>query len=415
MWDKDESEIPRTQFDQRTENVRQFAIDHDLSAVVVYSAPRIHQWAQTGHVGYLTNWSNLDRCVDTAVVVPRKGEPVLLVPGVEYMFEQIAEVSWLEDIQLVSSPDPRAISGAYAGAVGGDEATKGTLSMGQEIRHILECRDLFNRPIAISGLEAMPAMSYQDLLTSLDGKIVPDLPDIVADLRSIKSPQETLLLKQVAAVSDRCYETMLEALTDDIMGYELSAEMDRTAKLAGADFVYNTVHTAPGGDLKAGKLSLKAHDCPVQRGDYLSVNAYVVYKGYWIQSDRTGTLGPSLGSTAGQMTEANFRVQDEVLALIRPGLKIGDLLQIANRAAENNGYCIQGERIGHGQGLDYSEQPFLIAGSQETLKPGHVFVLHVCLGLPGTNVLINPIADLCHVTEDGVDVLNQFPRGLFHG
>ena len=90
------------------------------------------------------------------------------------------------------------------------------------------------------------------------------------------------------------------------------------------------------------------------------------------------------------------------------------MVRTGDEAAARFGYRIQGGRIGHGQGLDYSEKPFLLAGSTETLKPGHVFVLHVCLELPGTNILLNPIADLCHVTEDGVEVLNKFPRGLFH-
>ena len=36
------------------------------------------------------------------------------------------------------------------------------------------------------------------------------------------------------------------------------------------------------------------------------------------------------------------------------------------------------------------------------------------LEMPGTSILINPIADLCHVTADGVEVLNRFPRELFH-
>ena len=82
--------------------------------------------------------------------------------------------------------------------------------------------------------------------------------------------------------------------------------------------------------------------------------------------------------------------------------------------AKRFGYDLPGGRIGHGQGLDYAEEPFMIRDSAETLQPGHVFVLHVCMGIRGTNILINPIADLCHVTEDGVEVLNQFPRDMFH-
>ena len=414
MWDKTEYEIPRTQFEERLEKVRQFAVAHDLGAVIVYSAPRIHQWSQTGHVGYLTNWSNLDRIVDTMVVVPCEGKAVMLLTGVEYMLEEIAEVSWVEDVRLVSSPDPRAISGAYDSKVGGEQATQGVDTFGKEIHHLMKSRSLEDKPVAISGIEAMSALIYQDLVSSLDRPIAREVPDIVAELRSIKTSQEVDLLRQVASISDKSYETMFEVLYDGMLGYELTAEMDRTAKRQGADLVYHCMHSAPGGDLSTGKLSVKAHDCSLHRSDYINVNAYVVHKGYWIQSDRSGTIGPTLGGNAATLVEANFRVQDEVRAVIKPGLTIGELIQVADRAAERYGYFIPGGRIGHGQGLDYSEQPFLIAGSQETLKPGHVFVLHVCLGLPGTNVFINPIADLCHVVDTGVEVLNQFPRGLFH-
>ena len=414
MWDKTEHVIPRTVFEERLDRVRRFVVEHDLAAVVVYSAPRIHQWSQTGHVGYLTNWSNLDRIVDTIVVVPRHGQAVLLLSGVEYMLDQIAEVSWIEDVRMVSSPDPRAISGAYDESVGGEDATGGVRTFGQEIRQILGSPSLDNKAIAISGLEAMSALMYQDLVSSMDSRIAPDVPDIVAELRSIKSAQEVRLLRDVASISDLAYQTMVDVLTDGMLGYELTAEMDHTARRHGADLVYHCMHSAPDGDLAAGKLSVKAHDCRLHRADYINVNAYVVHNGYWIQSDRAGTIGAALGGTAGRLVEANFRAQDEVLAAIRPGLAIGELIAIGDRAAERHGYHIQGGRIGHGQGLDYSERPFLIAGSGETLKPGHVFVLHVCLGIPGTNILINPIADLCHVTDDGVEVLNQFARDLFH-
>ena len=413
MWDKTENEVPESQFRQRIARAYELASEHDLSAVVVYSAPRIHQWTQTGHVGYLTNWSNLDRITDSMVVVSRDAEPVLLVAGVEYMLDQIREVSWVSDVRLVSSPDPRAVSAAFDPSVGGQEAARGARTFGSEISQILKTKRCADSSIGIAGLEAMPAAIHRDLASCLDGRIA-DVPDIVSRLRAIKTPQELAILRQVAAISDRCYETMMEVLTDGMWGYELSAEMDRAAKREGADLVYNTVHSAPGGDLSRGKLSIKAHDCRLHSGDYINVNAYVVYKGYWIQSDRVGTIGPELGSTAARAVEANLRVQDEVLAAIRPGLPIGELVRIGDEVAERQGYRIQGGRIGHGQGLDYSEQPFLIAGSRETLKPGHVFVLHVCLELPGTNVLINPIADLCHVTEDDVEVLNRFPRGLFY-
>jgi Xaa-Pro aminopeptidase len=413
MWAKQDCEVPESQFQQRCVRVSQFAEERGLGAVVAFSAPRIHQWTQTGHVGYLTNWSNLDRVTDTMVVVPAGGEPVLLVSGLEYMFDQIEEVSWIKDVRLVSSPDPRSISGAYDESVAGEQADHGVKTYGQQVRDILNDHDLRDRSIGIAGVESIPSVLYRDLSDSVGGNVA-DIPDIVADLRGIKSPEEVSILRQTAAVSDRSYETMMEILTDGMWGYELTAAMDHTARRAGGDLVYHCMHSAPGGDLSAGKLSIKPHDMRLHRGDYINVNAYVVYKGYWIQGDRAGTIGDSLGGSAAAALEANLEAQDEVLAAIRPGLTIGEMVAISNGSAERRGYYIQGGRIGHGQGLDYSEQPFLIAGSEETLKPGHVFVLHVCVGIPDTNILLNPIADLCHVTEDGVEVLNKFPREIFH-
>ncbi|MCY3801463.1 MAG: M24 family metallopeptidase [Chloroflexi bacterium] len=412
MWDKALHEVPKSEFSNRIERVREFCVENDLSGVVVYSQPPVHQWSQTGHVGYLTNWVSLDRNTDTMVLVPRNGEAVFLIAGVDYMLDQIEPVSWMEDIRMVASPDPRAISAAYT-----DDASRGGASsiktFGQEAYEILKATGSAGRPVAISGMEAMSAALYRDIEASSPEGIA-DTIDVVAELRSVKTPGEVSLLRKSAAISDRAYETMMEVLEEGMLAYELMAELDRSARADGGDLVYHCIHWAPNGELDRGHLSLKPLDQPLRAGDYINVNAYVVYKGYWIQSDRSGTIGPTFGNSARAICDANMAVQDEVLAAIRPGLVVSEMLDMSNRAAERLGYEIQGGRIGHGQGLDYSEEPFLMEGSDRVLEPGNVFVLHTCLGVPGTNILVNPIADLCHVTEDGVEVLNGFQRDYFH-
>ena len=413
MWDKKDYEVPESQFRDRLEKVREFADVNNLSAVVAYSAPTIHHWAQSGHVGYLTNWSNLDRLADTMVVIPRTGEPVLLVAGVEYMLDQIDEVSWMSDVRLVSSPDPRAVSSSYDAGVGGQGATGGSRSFGGAVDAIIRANGCSGNPIGIAGKDQLTFSLYKDLESSVKEGIA-DTVDIVAELRSVKSAEENSLQRQVAGVADRCYETMIESLSDGMWGYELSAEMDRAGKRVGADFIYNTMHTAPGGDLKAGVLSIKAHDHRLNQGDYVNANAYIINKGYWIQSARSGTIGPTFPSSNAGLIQENLDIQLKVLDAIEPGLPIGELLKIAETGAERIGCTVQGGRIGHGQGLDYSEMPFLRSGSTETLKPGHTFVLHVCLEIPGTNKLIRPIGNLCLVAEDGVEILDKFSSELFH-
>src|SRR5262249_6910947 len=64
----------------------------------------------------------------------------------------------------------------------------------------------------------------------------------------------------------------------------------------------------------------RAKDCWPGRGECTNVNAYVVYKGYLIQSDRAGTIGLDLAETAAAMLDARHAAQDEFLAAFRPGL-----------------------------------------------------------------------------------------------
>ncbi len=339
MWDKALHEIPEAEFQRRLERVRGFALERNLAGVVVYYQPKIHQWSQADHVGYLTNWSNLDRMTDSMVIVPREGDPVLLVSGVDFMRDQIEPVSWMRDVRMVRSPDPRAIAAAYNSDADGDGANAGARTFGGETAEILNATGSAGRPIGISGFEAMSVALYRDLESSVSDGIV-DVPDIVGELRSIKSAGEVSLLRQTAAVSDRGYEVMMDTLTDGILGYELTAEMDHSGRRLGGDLVYHCTHWPPGGDLASGHLSLKPLNQQIRTGDYINVNAYVVRKGYWIQSDRAGTVGASLGGSAGKVVEANLAAQDEALAAIRPGLPIDELLNIANRAAEKLGYEI---------------------------------------------------------------------------
>ena len=235
MWKKEEHEIPRSEFEDRIERVRRFAADRDLAGVVVYSAPKIHQWNQTGHVGYLTNWSNLDRITDAMVLVPSQGKAALLVAGVEYMLDQIEEVSWIGEVRLVSSPDPRAISRAFDSSVGGEAATRGARSFGAEIAHLLKAEGLDGYPVAVSGIEAMPVTLYRDLERNLPAGIA-EAPDAVAELRQFKTPEEAALLRRTAEISDSSYRRMAEVLTPGMWGYELTAEMGRRGPAAGRRF-----------------------------------------------------------------------------------------------------------------------------------------------------------------------------------
>ena len=135
------------EFAQRWTRVRAFLREQDLGGLLAYSPPKEHKWGQTGHVSYLSGWDNHDRIVDSAVIVPARGEPALLLAGMPYMLEQIAEVSCIRDLRLVEAVDPHAVA-----AIAEDGAPR--TSAGQALA-ILHDNGLGGKRVGVVGIDNM--------------------------------------------------------------------------------------------------------------------------------------------------------------------------------------------------------------------------------------------------------------------
>jgi len=187
--------IPEAEFASRVAKVRKFVVARDLGALVVFSASRSSIWYQTGHVGYISNWSNLDRVFDTMVVLPAEGAPVLLIAGLPYVIEKVREVSWMTDVRVVGAEDPRAA--ALPGL---------TRTFGTEVRDILRERGGEGKKVGLVGVEAMSVAVYQSLVRALSESAIEFSDDVVADLRCRKSPAEVALMREAARLSDLGFE-----------------------------------------------------------------------------------------------------------------------------------------------------------------------------------------------------------------
>ena len=97
--------------------------------------------------------------------------------------------------------------------------------------------------------------------------------------------------------------------------------------------------------------------------------------------------------------------------MIRPGVLLSDLDKKARDIISAGGYgpCFT-HRLGHGCGLDCHEPPDVSGVSDTPLEPGMVFSIEPGIYLPGEFGV--RIEDLVLVTEDGCEVLNQYPKDL---
>ena len=371
-----------------------------------YSPPFCHLWGQTGHVSYLSGWANQDRLGDSAVVIPASGPPAVLFTGLPYMKEQVAEVSPIEDVRMVSGIDPNAV--AVDGRAGN---VSGVGDFATETLAILKQADLAGKPIGLVGLANMPVPFYEFLCERLGDRLKP-VTDIVAGLRSVKSPEEVDAMRRAARLSDLGFETLLRTAAPGMRGMEVVAGMERAVRREGADHARYWMASGPAPDWAHSRIDIKPHERVLQEGDLIAACSYVVYRGYWSHGQRSGTLRkPS--KALDELFAIAFEAQEAGLSHLKPGVPVGRVAAAIRDTASRHDFQLEGGRVGHGIGADYSEKPNMSESNQDVLQTGTTVVLHSCFRLPGSGKMFIPLGDVCHVTPDGPEFLMKFPRGLF--
>jgi len=157
--------------------------------------------------------------------------------------------------------------------------------------------------------------------------------------------------------------------------------------------------------------SLKPNRRELQEGDQISCCSYSVYEGYWAHVMRTGTLS-GRSPQQERIFPACLEVHRAGIEAMKPGVPISEVVGTVRRTAEERGMTLHSPRIGHGMGLDYGERPYMNEDNTEALQPGMVAVIHTQLVVPGGDFYV-PLGDICHVTDDGVELLTKFPQEAF--
>jgi Xaa-Pro aminopeptidase len=103
--------------------------------------------------------------------------------------------------------------------------------------------------------------------------------------------------------------------------------------------------------------------------------------------------------------------QARAVAAVRPGVPAESIDAVARTVITEAGY---GEyfihRTGHGIGLETHEEPYIVEGNAEPLRPGMAFSVEPGIYLPGRHGA--RIEDIVVVTDDGVESLNHTTHDL---
>jgi Xaa-Pro dipeptidase len=223
---------------------------------------------------------------------------------------------------------------------------------------------LGKRRVALVGSDILP-MKYWAQLRALAPDIEWVIEDqLVAAVRLIKSARELDAFRIAGDTVSRALGAAMEAL---IAG---SSEADAAGEAAKIVFAGGGhVHMLPishGEQLRylaSDPLAGFSRARP-QRGDL--VRAWVtgpMFQGYWLGPGRSAVCGGSANAAQRELLEANARAVEAIVAAIRPGKTVRDLVAVGDREAAAFGgdaseLSKQWPLYGHGNGL-FFEGPTL--------------------------------------------------------
>jgi Xaa-Pro aminopeptidase len=330
---------------------------------------------------YLTGYDahQLERL--TCLVLPAQGDPVLLVPSLEFPAAQASPAGGLglEIIGWDETDDPYALAagqlGHRAGAVG--------LSDHMWALMVLRLR------------AALPDTRQE--LASL----------ALRDLRARKTTPEIAALRAAGEAIDRVHRRVPGWLRPGRTEQEVAADISDAIVEEGharADFAI----------VASGPNAASPHHAPagrvLQAGDVVVVDiGGTMPTGYCSDCTRTYAIGqppPEFTEYYAVLQAA----QEAACTAVRPGVT-AEAIDAAARepiAAAGYGQYFM-HRTGHGIGLETHEDPYIVAGNTEPLTAGNAFSVEPGI-YPGSHGA--RIEDIVVCTERGFSRLNNVPHDL---
>ena len=153
-----------------------------------------------------------------------------------------------------------------------------------------------------------------------------------------------------------------------------------------------------------------AHVIEFQPGDMLVTETSAPVWGYNAELEHGMVIGPPTDEQR-RLFDHVVIAQETAFAAMRPGVTCADVDGAVMRYFEENDLLpYWRQHTGHGIGLRNHEKPFLDLGDHTTLQPGMVFTVEP--GLYDCELGGFRHSDTVAVTEDGVQLLTDYPRDI---
>lgn len=281
-----------------------------------------------------------------------------------------------------------------------------------DARHSYEA--LINEAIADFGVkklgfeeERLTVAEFEAYREKLKAELVPCQKDIDA-FRVVKEPWEIERMRQAQAITDKAFSEVCPRIKEGMTEKELCAELIYCLYKNGAE----GLSFAP--IVVSGPNSSMPHGVPgerkLQKGDFITMDFGVVYKGYCSDMTRTVALGFATDEMK-QVYDTVLKAQLAGIAATKAGTTGQEIDGAARKVIADAGYgdCF-GHGYGHCLGLEIHEAPNCNPRNDKPMPAGAVSSAEPGIYLPDKFGV--RIEDVVIITEDGCEDITQSPKSL---
>lgn len=367
-----------SEYDARLAELRGRMVANDLEILILLSPENIY---------YFSGYHSLEPpSTLAALIVPAEGGPILVVRRVDRALARFT--SWIEDLQLYADREgPGAIVAAVRGAGWRGQRT------GVE-EHSPNCGVRLHRAL----LEDLPHLT--------DGS------GLAEACRLIKSPAEIACLEAAARMTDAGMSATLERLREGVTDNELAAAAYAAMVEAGSEFMPMNPIVAAGA--LAGVTHANFSRIALARGDAVFCHLAAVRHRYCAPSQRLMTIGEPPEEWR-RLSERAYRVQDSLLAEMRPGASPASIESMARKGLEDEGLIRFGGSGGNSIGVGFYSyaEPSVGALNASLAAPlAANMCFHPTIGLQPRGGPVICAADLVVIGKTGPRTLGRMPREI---
>lgn len=379
--------IPPTRYGQRIVRARAQTAAAGLDALLIGVGPDLD---------YLTGYRAMPLERLTMLAIPAVGPASLVVPRLEVAPARassavatgaVAVATWEE------TDDAVALVGRLVGeAVGKPVSALGRLALSDRLwaMHVLRI------------LEHMPSARLESAGA------------VLGALRMIKDDEEIELLRLAAEAADRVVGQIAAGPLIGRTEADVAREVRQRLLVEGHELAeFSIVGSGPN----SASPHHEASDRVIRAGEPIVLDVGGTLAGYG--SDITRTLWVTGGDPSNGPDEAFLHLfavlraaQSRATEAVRPGVPAEEIDATARRIIAAEGYGQQFiHRTGHGIGLEGHEEPYLVAGNPEPLRPGMAFSIEPGIYFEGRYGA--RLEDIVVCGPDGPIVLNRAPLDLY--